>query len=106
MLINHIKKILSIANITIAATAISMVLIHNYNYRNIILHTDDVAYIDNHQLVITNTKDKSINIIRKLDKDSKVIVLKNNIKIQQYPSNVKVDLIFYNYKNLRLKIRD
>lgn len=42
--------------------------------------------------------------MRKLDKNNKVIVLKNNIKIQQYPSSAKADLIFYNYNNLKLQI--
>lgn len=102
MLHKHIKKILALAALSI--TILTIAIIHNYNYKNITLHKDDIAYINNQQLIITNTKNKNVNIIRKLDKNNKVIVLKNNTKIQQYPSSAEVDFIFYNYDNLKLEI--
>ncbi|AJA49561.1 hypothetical protein CPAST_c35000 [Clostridium pasteurianum DSM 525 = ATCC 6013] len=102
MLHKHIKKIIALAAITITITATA--IIHNYNYRNITLHEDDITYISDNQLVISNTKNKNIKIIRKLHGKDKVTVLKNNIKIQEYPSSAKADLIFYNYNNLKLEI--
>lgn len=102
MIRKHIKKLITLVTITITISTVAT--INNYNYHNIKLHRYDVVYINNNQLVITNTKDKSKKIIRKLDKDSKIIVLKNNTKIQEYTSDTKADLIFYNYNNLKLKI--